>query len=121
MLFIYRGNNQKYEHAFQIGLMGIDLASEGPVNKKRGSSYLINYRFSTTSLATGNDINLKYQDLAFKLNFPTRKTGTFSIWGLGLIDRNKSERLERSEWEIMGDRQSGENKMDKSAGGLTSI
>ena len=46
---------------------------------------LINYRFSTTSLASGNDINLKYQDLAFKLNFPTRKAGTFSIWGLGLL------------------------------------
>lgn len=118
-MHLRNGNNQKYEHAFQVGLMGIDLASEGPINKKRGSSYLINYRFSTTSLATGNDINLKYQDLAFKLNFPTRKAGTFSIWGLGLIDRNKSEKLDRSEWEIMGDRQSGENKMDKSAGGLT--
>ena len=99
--------------------MGIDLASEGPINKKRGSSYLINYRFSTTSLASGNDINLKYQDLAFKLNFPTRKAGTFSIWGLGLIDRNKAEVLDRSEWETMGDRSSGSNKLDKLAGGLT--
>lgn len=118
-MHLRNGNNQKYEHTFQLGLMGIDLASEGPINKKRGSSYLINYRFSTTSLATGNDINLKYQDLAFKLNFPTRKAGTFSIWGIGLIDRNKDDFLERSEWETLGDRQAGENKMDKSAGGLT--
>ena len=71
--------------------MGIDLSSEGPISKKRGSSYLVNYRFSTTSLATGNDLNLKYQDLAFKLNFPTSKAGTFSVWGLGLIDRNKAQ------------------------------
>ena len=89
-MHLRNGNNQKYEHAFQVGLMGIDLASEGPINKKRGSSYLINYRFSTTSLASGNDINLKYQDL---LNFPTCKAGTFSIWGLGLIDRNKADVL----------------------------
>ena len=115
-MHLRNGNNQKYEHAFQVGLMGIDLASEGPINKKRGSSYLINYRFSTTSLASGNDINLKYQDLAFKLNFPTRKAGTFSIWGLGLIDRNKAEVLDRSEWETMGDRSSGSNKLDKLAG-----
>ncbi|MDD3037675.1 MAG: carboxypeptidase-like regulatory domain-containing protein [Bacteroides sp.] len=118
-MHLRNGNNQKYEHTFQLGLMGIDLASEGPINKKQGSSYLINYRFSTTSLATGNDINLKYQDLAFKLNFPTQKAGTFSIWGIGLTDRNKDEFLERSEWETLGDRQAGENKMDKSAGGLT--
>ena len=115
-MHLRNGNNQKYEHAFQVGLMGIDLASEGPINKKRGSSYLINYRFSTTSLASGNDINLKYQDLAFKLNFPTRKAGTFSIWGLGLLDRNKAEVLDRSEWETMGDRSSGSNKLDKLAG-----
>lgn len=78
---IRNGNNQKYEHTFQLGILGIDLASEGPISRKNGSSYILNYRFSTTSLATGNDMNLKYQDLSFKLNFPTRKAGTFSIWG----------------------------------------
>ena len=43
-MHLRNGNNQKYEHAFQVGLMGIDLASEGPINKKRGSSYLVNNR-----------------------------------------------------------------------------
>ena len=66
---IRNGNNQKYEHTFQLGILGIDLASEGPISRKHGSSYIFNYRFSTTSLATGNDMNLKYQDLSFKLNF----------------------------------------------------
>ncbi len=117
-MHLRNGNNQKYEHAFQVGLMGIDLSSEGPISKKRGSSYLVNYRFSTTSLATGNDLNLKYQDLSFKLNFPTSKAGTFSIWGLGLIDRNKAPIEERSKWETLGDRQSGENRLEKMVGGL---
>ena len=117
-MHLRNGNNQKYEHAFQVGLMGIDLSSEGPISKKRGSSYLVNYRFSTTSLASGNDLNLKYQDLSFKLNCPTSKAGTFSIWGLGLIDRNKAPIEERSKWETLGDRQSGENRLEKMAGGL---
>ena len=116
---IRNGNNQKYEHTFQLGILGIDLASEGPISKKHGSSYILNYRFSTTSLATGNDMNLKYQDLSFKLNFPTRKAGTFSIWGIGLIDRYKPEILYRDEWETQSDRQSGNTTFDKAAGGIT--
>ena len=116
---IRNGNNQKYEHTFQLGILGIDLASEGPISRKHGSSYIFNYRFSTTSLATGNDMNLKYQDLSFKLNFPTRKAGTFSIWGIGLIDRYKPEAIDRDEWETQGDRQSGNTAFDKAAGGFT--
>lgn len=116
---IRNGNNQKYEHTFQLGILGIDLASEGPISRKHGSSYIFNYRFSTTSLATRNDMNLKYQDLSFKLNFPTRKAGTFSIWGIGLIDRYKPEAIDRDEWETQGDRQSGNTAFDKAAGGLT--
>lgn len=119
-IHIRNGNNQKYEHTFQLGLLGIDLASEGPISKKQGSSYIFNYRFSTTSLATGNDINLKYQDLTFKLNFPTRRAGTFSIWGIGLIDRNKvAAEEEQAKWESLGDRQAGSNILDKMAGGVT--
>lgn len=118
-MHLRNGNNRKHEHTFQLGLMGIDIASEGPISRKRGSSYIFNYRFSTTSLATGNDINLKYQDFAFKLNFPTRRAGTFSLWGIGLIDRNKAEAKERSQWETDGDRQSGKNQLDKAAGGVT--
>lgn len=118
-MHIRNGNNQKHEHTFQLGIMGIDLASEGPISRKQGSSYIFNYRFSTTSLATGNDLNLKYQDLSFKLNFPTRKAGTFSIWGIGLIDRYKIEVLDRDEWETQNDRQSGNTTFDKAAGGIT--
>ena len=116
---IRNGNNQKYEHTFQLGILGIDLASEGPISRKNGSSYILNYRFYTTSLATGNDMNLKYQDLSFKLNFPTRKAGTFSIWGIGLIDRYKPVTLDRDEWETQSDRQSGNTTFDKAAGGIT--
>ena len=66
------GNSDKHEHTAQIGLLGIDIASEGPFSKKSDASYLFNYRYSTFGLLA--DMKLidteqifKYQDLSFKL------------------------------------------------------
>ncbi|TCI84531.1 TonB-dependent receptor [Tenacibaculum sp. M341] len=88
------GNNEEFEHSFEAGIIGIDFASEGPLSKKKGSSYLVNYRYSTlgliSSLLPEDAKGTNYQDLSFKLNFPTQKTGTFSIWGIGLIDQSES-------------------------------
>ena len=36
------GNPDKHEHTAQIGLLGIDIASEGPFSKKSNASYLFN-------------------------------------------------------------------------------
>jgi hypothetical protein len=87
-----KGNNQDYEHSFKAGLLGLDFASEGPLSKKSESSYLFNYRYSTLGLIQpllADDANtVKYQDLSFKLNFPT-KAGEFSLWGLGGDDIGK--------------------------------
>ena len=47
-----------------------------------------------------DNTGISYQDLTFKLNFPTRRAGTFSVWGIGLLDMNKDDALENhSEWE----------------------
>ena len=114
------GNNQNYEHTIQLGLLGIDLASEGPINKKTGSSYLVNYRYSTTGLVGGlvGGLNLRYQDLSFKLNFPTRKAGTFSLWGLGLLDNNQADALPEADWTTYTDRESVKTDLQKYAGGF---
>ena len=95
------GNNNKYEHAFQVGTLGIDFASEGPIGKaKEGrprASYLVNYRYSFLEIAKKiKAINmdretLDYQDLSFKVNVPTTKAGTFAVWFTGLIDRFENE------------------------------
>jgi hypothetical protein len=82
------GNMDKREYAFQIGVLGIDLSSEGPFVKGKKASYLFNYRYSTFGLIRSflPDAGLPtYQDLSFKLNFPT-KAGTFSFWGVGGYD-----------------------------------
>jgi len=89
------GNNETFEHSFEVGAIGIDFTSEGPLSKKNDASYLVNYRYSTlglvSSLLPEDAQGTNYQDLSFKLNFPTQKSGTFSIWGIGLIDKSGSE------------------------------
>lgn len=86
------GNSQRHQHTFQLGVLGIDLASEGPISRENNSSYIINYRYSTTGLIgkfqDKEDMGglLAYQDLNFKFNFPTSKIGTFSLWGVGFMD-----------------------------------
>lgn len=85
------GNNEKRENAFQVGVMGIDLAAEGPFIKGKRASYLINYRYSTFGLIKSfipSEQIPEYQDLSFKFNFPLKKGGVISLWGIGGNDKN---------------------------------
>jgi hypothetical protein len=111
------GNAQKQENTFQLSLIGIDLASEGPLSKMNNSSYLFNYRYSVTGLVA--DADLKYQDLSFKINLPSKKAGTFSLWGLGLIDRNNVGASDEEDWETYDDRQVVDTRLEKACAGLT--
>lgn len=118
------GNRNKRENTIQIGLTGIDLASEGPIKKGSRSTYLFNYRYSTLSLLQPilpeNGGGVKYQDLSFKLNFPTKKSGTFSFWGIGLIDDSGQEaEKDRSKWETLSDRQTQNVKQYMGALGVS--
>lgn len=83
-----KGNNEKREYTFSVGVLGTDLTLEGPISKRQKSSYLINYRYSTLALLDRLrvvDFNgvPTYQDLSFKVFIPTQKLGTFSLFGLG--------------------------------------
>ncbi len=82
------GNWEKREHSFQIGSLGIEASSEGYIKKGARASYLFNYRYSTIDLVDHLLPSLPtqvdpFQDLSFKINMPTRKIGTFSLFGLG--------------------------------------
>ncbi|MCX6799533.1 MAG: TonB-dependent receptor [Candidatus Falkowbacteria bacterium] len=85
-----KGNSEKREHTFQFGAFtGLELMTEGPINKEKGSSYMIAYRYSFTGLAQaagfsiGTAANPQYQDIAFKIAGGKTKLGTFSLFGLG--------------------------------------
>ena len=83
------GNNEKREYAIEAGLIGLQAAAEGPLSTDSQGSYLANYRYST--LAILSDLGLlslggedtRFQDLSFKINLPSEKIGSFSLWGLG--------------------------------------
>lgn len=85
------GNNEKYEFLGQVGFNGFELGAEGPISKSNGSSFLINYRYSTMGVfeKMGMDLGTTgtpyYQDLSFKLNFPKTPIGSISLFGLGGI------------------------------------
>jgi hypothetical protein len=87
------GDNKKRKHFAQVGLIGLELSSEGPIQKdKQGASYLFNYRFSTVGLLTqlGLDFGgeaIDFQDLAFNFSFPTQK-GIFEVFAIGGLSNN---------------------------------
>lgn len=85
------GNTEHHEFSGQLGFLGTEVTAEGPLSKKDHSSYLAMYRYSTLELFgflgidVGTDAIPKYQDGAFRLNFPQKDGGTFSVFGMGGI------------------------------------
>ena len=85
-----QGNNEKHEFLAQVGFNGFELGAEGPFNKEKNATYLVNYRYSTLSIFKFFNISFgtgaavpQYQDLTFKTDFATKKAGKFSLWGIG--------------------------------------
>jgi hypothetical protein len=118
------GNNQKREHTFQAGFLGIDASSEGPFKKDGRSSYLFNYRYSTLALLAPllpeDAGSIKYQDLSFKLNFPTAKAGIFSIWGLGMTDGAASKaKTDAAKWVYTDDNEHNVIKQSMGVAGMS--
>ncbi len=103
------GNSFQREHTFQAGMMGVDLASEGPFKKDGKATYLFNYRYSTFGLIhpflPDDAAYINYQDLSYKLHFPT-KLGTFQVWSINGIDRAETRnelKPDSTQWETWDD------------------
>ncbi|MEO0312401.1 MAG: hypothetical protein RIQ89_2058 [Bacteroidota bacterium] len=86
------GNNEKFEFLGQVGFNGFELGAEGPLSKKNGATFLLNYRYSTLGVFKALGINFgtgsavpQYQDVSFNIDIPTKKLGKFNIFGLGGI------------------------------------
>jgi CarboxypepD_reg-like domain len=118
------GNHQKYEHTIQVGVVGIDVASEGPLKKGGDASYLFNYRYATLSLLKPllpeNGDGVSYQDISFKWNVPTKKAGIFSLWGIGLADSSGAEaKTDSAAWAYFSDKEEQKVKQYMGAMGLS--
>jgi len=85
------GNNEKHEFTGQFGFLGTELAAEGPISRERGSSFMVNYRYSTLAIFNSLKIDIgtsaipKYQDASFKINFPDKSGSNISLFGMGGI------------------------------------
>lgn len=125
-LKIRNGNNEKYEFLSQLGFNGIEAGIEGPMFKKNGGSFLLNYRYSTLELFDLLGISFgvsgipHYTDLCYKFNLPTPKSGVFSVWGIAgssNIDLLDSEK-DSTDWSFAS---SGEDLRFISRMGATGI
>ncbi|MCH2043240.1 MAG: TonB-dependent receptor [Saprospiraceae bacterium] len=82
------GNTKRFQHSIQLSLLGLDIASEGPLNKKKTASFIANYRLSSTWLLdlflNFGDIPV-FQDLSFKFHMKLPKNGSLNVFGIGGI------------------------------------
>ncbi len=94
-LKLRKGNNRKREYTVQLGVLGADASVEGPFKKGYDGSYLINYRYSTLSMLSKIGVPLgdavtNFQDLSLNISLPTKKLGTFGVFGFGGLSDQKS-------------------------------
>lgn len=110
-LNLRRGNADRHEFTGQFGFLGTEVLLEGPLSSKSKSSYLFMGRYSTLSMFQSLGIQIgtsavpQYGDIAFKFNFPMKKGGHVSVWGMGgasAINIKISEQTEVTE-ELYGE------------------
>ncbi|GAA4332205.1 carboxypeptidase-like regulatory domain-containing protein [Mucilaginibacter gynuensis] len=105
-----KGNTDKREYALNVGALGAGLTLEGPFKKGGNASYLVSYRYSSLGLLKKAGVEIsdagvpEYQDLSFNFVVPTKKAGTFSLFGVGGLGalNNDAER-DVSKWEERSD------------------
>lgn len=118
------GNPTRREHAAQIGLNGLEIASEGPFAGNGSSTYLFNYRYSTLALLMPllpTEGSIRYQDLSFKMDFPSTKAGRFEIWGIGGWDgQNMDPTYDKKDWKYESwDREKYDMSLGVGASGIS--
>ena len=124
-LRLRRGNNAKREYTVQAGVLGIDVAAEGPIAKGYDGSFLVNYRYSTLGLLSKAGVNVGtgvnvFQDLSFNVYLPTRRAGAFTLFGFGGLSSSKvNATADSTKWVYDYDRESEDFRANTGAAGLT--
>ncbi|MGD1842290.1 MAG: carboxypeptidase-like regulatory domain-containing protein [Thermonemataceae bacterium] len=122
-----RGNTEKTNYTAQLGVLGADIAVEGPLNKEKNGAYLANYRHGFIGYygALAGGVEPHYQDLSFKIDLPHNNKSSLSVWGIGGISsiftpygeyENEEGEIERRETE--GDFQQDDIAFDMMAVGI---
>lgn len=124
-LRLRRGNNARRENTVQVGVLGVDVSSEGPFSKAYKGSYLFNYRYSTLGLLSRMGVNIgsgvtTFQDFSFNVYLPTRRLGTVTLFGFGgLSSQNTEAQRDSARWQGESDRYDDRFYANTGAVGLT--
>jgi hypothetical protein len=124
-LKLRNGNNEKKEYTLQAGLLGLNMAAEGPFSKSYKGSYLVNYRYSTLGLLNKMGVlpdgrNTNFQDLSYNIYLPVRKLGTFTLFGFGGLSKESAKTIfDSSKWIISDDRHPDISLANTGMAGLT--
>lgn len=120
-----KGNNEKREYTLQAGVLGLNAAAEGPFAKNYNGSYLVNYRYSTLSLLNKTGVlpgnaATDFQDLSYNIFLPTKKWGSFTVFGFGgwSTDGGKPK-LDSSKWKTSSDRYAYDFEANTAFNGIT--
>lgn len=103
-MHLREGNKSKWEYTAQASLIGMDLSAEGPLNKNKNTSLLVNYRYSTVGLLSLAGVNfgdeaIAFQDLSFNLSSDLKNNGKFSFFGFWGDSKNDFDVKPSDEWE----------------------
>ena len=105
------GSADRGVRSAQFGFLGAEAMLEGPINREKRSTFLMNYRYSSAVIFSklGIDIGTSaipyYQDGSFRLFFPQANGGALAFWGIAgvsQVDIMISEQV-RPERNIYGD------------------
>lgn len=124
-LKLRKGNNERREYTVQAGLLGLNAAAEGPLGKYYKGSFLINYRYSTLALLKKIGVNIvdgstNFQDLSYNFYLPTKKAGTFTVFGFGgLSDQKTDIEKDSTKWNELSDRYPSVYRSNTGATGIT--
>ncbi len=124
-LHLRKGNSTKKEFTFQAGVLGLDMAAEGPMGKKQASSFLVNYRYSTLGILGQLGVQVgpgvtTFQDLSWNLQHKLAKGGQISFFGFGgLSSQHYVAQPDSTRWQSQWDRYGSRFNNRTFAAGLT--
>lgn len=109
-LHLRKGNASKREYTFQAGVLGLDLAAEGPMGKKKDGSFLVNYRYSTLGILSQLGVQVgpgvtTFQDVSWNLYRKLPNGDQISFFGFGgLSSQHYTALADSTRWKSQWDR-----------------
>lgn len=93
-LHLRQGNDSTFAYQLKAGVLGLEASVDAPM--QMGGSFWFSYRYSTLGLLSKMKFDLngslaEYQDINFKVQFPTKKWGAISVFGLTGWSNNQND------------------------------